>query len=73
MAAGLHVTINSDDPPYFGGYVTENLLACREALNLSVEDIVHLVRNGIEAAFLAPDERSRLLIKLADYTAAAAR
>ena len=29
MAQGLHVTVNSDDPPYFDGYVTENLLACR--------------------------------------------
>ncbi|KQM88766.1 adenosine deaminase [Sphingomonas sp. Leaf23] len=69
MAAGLHVTINSDDPPYFGGYVTENLLACREALDLSVEDLIDLVRNGIEAAFLAPDERLRLLTDLTHYVA----
>ncbi|KQM27493.1 adenosine deaminase [Sphingomonas sp. Leaf11] len=69
MATGLHVTVNSDDPPYFGGYVTENLLACREALDLSVKDLIGLVRNGIEAAFLAPDERSRLLTELTHYVA----
>jgi len=72
MAAGLHVTINSDDPPYFGGYVTENLMACHQALGLSVEDIVRLVQNGIEAAFVAPGERARLLAELTDYVSASA-
>jgi adenine deaminase len=69
MAAGLHVTVNSDDPPYFGGYVTENLLACRDALGLSPEDIVGLARNGIEAAFVTPDERRHLIGKLDAYVA----
>lgn len=71
--AGLNVTVNSDDPPYFGGYVTENLLACHEALDLSIEDIILLVRNGINAAFIAPGERSRLLAKLTNYAGAAVR
>ena len=31
MAAGLHVTVNSDDPPYIDGYVTENLMSCHAA------------------------------------------
>jgi adenosine deaminase len=69
MDAGLHVTINSDDPPYFGGYVTENLLACRNALDLSSQDIVQLVRNGLEAAFVSEQEREMLLKRLADYVA----
>lgn len=71
--AGLNVTINSDDPPYFGGYVTENLLACHEALDLSIEDIILLVRNGIYAAFISPGERSRLLAKLTIQAEAAMR
>ncbi|MBB5048509.1 adenosine deaminase [Rhodopseudomonas rhenobacensis] len=69
MAQGLHVTVNSDDPPYFGGYVTENLLACRDALDLSLQEIVRLVRNGLEAAFVTTEEREMLLGQLDDYLA----
>jgi adenine deaminase len=69
MAQGLHVTINSDDPPYFGGYVTENFLACRSALGLSLDEIVHLVRNGLEAAFVTEEERRTLLGQLNIYLA----
>ncbi|KIZ40806.1 MULTISPECIES: adenosine deaminase [Rhodopseudomonas] len=69
MAQGLHVTVNSDDPAYFGGYVTENLLACRDALGLSVDDIVLLVRNGLEAAFVTKQERQILLGQLDTYLA----
>jgi adenosine deaminase len=60
MAQGLHVTVNSDDPPYFDGYVTENLLACRSALGLSLSEIVGLARNGLEAAFVSEGERRGL-------------
>lgn len=69
VACGLHVTVNSDDPPYFGGYVTENLLACREALGLSPKEIVHLVRNGMEAAFVTQEERRHMLARLDAYVA----
>jgi len=70
MTHGLHVTVNSDDPPYFDGYVTENLLACRGALGLSAEEIVHLVRNGLEAAFVTEEERQAMLARLDAYVAA---
>lgn len=70
MERGLHVTVNSDDPPYFGGYVTENLLACHDALDLSLDEIVHLVRNGLEAAFVTEAERRDLLMRLEAYVAA---
>nr|WP_247507802.1 hypothetical protein [Bradyrhizobium sp. 1] len=40
MDAGLHVTVNSDDPSYFDGYVSENLIECRRALDLSLDEIV---------------------------------
>jgi len=69
MAHGLLVTVNSDDPPYFDGYVTENLLACRDALGLSPEEIVSLVRNGLEAAFVTEEERHALLLRLDAYVA----
>jgi adenine deaminase len=47
---GLKVTINSDDPAYFGGYVNENYLAAAEALGLGREELERIARNGFEAA-----------------------
>ena len=58
MDAGLCVTINSDDPAYFGGYVGENFLQCQAALNLSADDIVALARNSFVASFLSESERN---------------
>ena len=58
LQRGLCVTINSDAPAYFGGYLTENFLATQRALDLTREDIVQLVRNSVEASFL-PDDRKR--------------
>jgi adenosine deaminase len=49
---GLCVTINSDDPAYFGGYLLENYLAAQRALALSAQDLKALARNSIEASFL---------------------
>ncbi len=48
---GLNVTVNSDDPAYFGGYINANYLAIAEALNLTQEDIVKLVKNSFNASF----------------------
>ena len=62
---GVRVTINSDDPAYFGGYVLDNYVATVEALDLSRDDIVSLARNSIEATFLPDDEKEALLADLA--------
>ena len=51
LAKGLNVTINSDDPAYFGGYVNENYLAVAEALSLTREELEQLARNSFEASF----------------------
>jgi len=64
LSRGLCVTINSDDPAYFGGYLTENFLAAQKALGLDRNDISCLVRNSIQAAFLRPDEKQSLLGEL---------
>jgi adenosine deaminase len=50
LERGLKVTINSDDPAYFGGYVLENYIAAAEALNLTEKDLATIARNGFEAA-----------------------
>jgi adenosine deaminase len=64
LDAGLRVTVNSDDPAYFGGYVTENLLAVQRALGLTREDVRRLARNSFEASFLEPAEMRRLLAEV---------
>ena len=58
---GLKVTVNSDDPAYFGGYITQNYLDCIEALDLSLEDVKQLVRNSFEYSFLSEQEKKKYL------------
>jgi len=61
LAAGLLVTVNSDGPSYFGGYVNENFAAVQEALSLSVDDIATLGRNSFCASFLSDVDKSAAL------------
>jgi adenine deaminase len=56
---GVCVTVNSDDPAYFGGYVVENYLAVERGLGLSREQLHTLARNSIEASFLAEPDKQR--------------
>ncbi len=55
---GLLVTVNSDDPAYFGGYLNENYEAIANALELSKEDIKTLAINSFKASFLSDSEKS---------------
>lgn len=64
LRAGLCVTINSDDPAYFGGYMNANFLATADALELSREELVELARNSFTAAFVTEDERRSWLDEL---------
>jgi adenosine deaminase len=52
LEAGLMVTCNSDDPPYFGGYVGDNFRETAAALALSDEQLIGLARNSFEASFI---------------------
>lgn len=61
LEAKLKVTVNSDDPSYFGGYLNENYIQAAKALNLTNADIVTLVRNGIEGAYLSKEQNERLM------------
>ena len=56
LDAGLLVTINSDDPSYFGGYVGDNYDAVRAALGLETPQLVELARNSLVASFLPDDD-----------------
>jgi adenosine deaminase len=69
LERGLCVTVNSDDPAYFGGYLLENYLAVQEALALTREQLTLLARNSIEASFLAPAEKRRWLEAIEAYAA----
>jgi len=61
MEAGLMVTVNSDDPAYFGGYVVDNYMAVVDALGLTRDDVIQLARNSFDAAFMpVPDKRRHL-------------
>lgn len=67
MEKNVKVTVNSDDPAYFGGYVNENFLAVQEALGLSKAQITELARNSFEASFLKEDEKQKHLREIDDY------
>lgn len=66
---GLCVTVNSDDPAYFGGYVDENFHAVQEGLHLSREDVYQLAKNSFRASFLDAERKQRLLDELDGYFA----
>lgn len=59
LNAGLCITINSDDPAYFGGYIEENYIETQTALNLSTDEIAQLAWNSFEASFLSNEEKCR--------------
>ncbi|WP_018938109.1 MULTISPECIES: adenosine deaminase [unclassified Thioalkalivibrio] len=67
MDAGLCVTISSDDPAYFGGYVGENFRATAAALQLDLDDLEKLARNAVDAAFLEASAKQRLHDEIGDW------
>ncbi|MCL6100252.1 MAG: adenosine deaminase [Bacteroidetes bacterium] len=67
MQKGLMVTVNSDDPAYFGGYINDNYSAVTRALDLSNEDIYRIARNSFAASFLTDSEKKLLLRKVDEY------
>ena len=64
LERGLCVTVNSDDPSYFGGYMTENFVAMNNAFSMSVEQVEQLIKNAIEGSFATDDRKKELLGKL---------
>ncbi|MDB5491437.1 MAG: adenosine deaminase [Micavibrio sp.] len=66
---GLMATVNSDDPAYFGGYMTENYLDVAKALNLSRDDIVTLAGNSIGVSFASDARKAELREDFQKYVA----
>lgn len=67
LERGLLVTVNSDDPAYFGGYVDENIAALTTEFDLDAGQLALLARNGIEASFLTPAEKAVLEAEVDDW------
>lgn len=68
---GIRVTVNSDDPAYFGGYVTANLIAAQQAAGLAAREMLQLQRNAIEIAWLPPGVSDQLLAEIEQYPGSA--
>ena len=64
---GICATVNSDDPSYFGGYVSENYQAAQKALNLTDKELYQLAKNSFQASFLSPEAKQKLIAELDDY------
>ena len=70
LRSGVCVTINSDDPAYFGGYMNANFIATAEALQLGRDELVAIASNGFDASFLPDADKQRWLEEVRGYAAA---
>ena len=64
LDAGVRVTVHSDDPAYFGGYIGDNFVALREALGMTDAQAATMAETSIRAAFLDDDRRAELLAEV---------
>lgn len=71
MDMGLFITVNSDDPAYFGGYVNENYQAVAEAADLTPDELCTLARNSFLASFLGEANKAEFVAKVDAYQARA--
>jgi len=69
LRRGLHVTLNSDDPSYFGGYVNDNYSRLAEAVGLTRDQVTQLAKNSFEGSFLGEAEKAAYLVEVEAYTA----
>jgi adenosine deaminase len=64
MEKDLIVTVNSDDPAYFGGYVNDNYRAVSDALSLGREEIIAIIRNGFQASLMTKSDKAAALAEV---------
>ena len=67
LQQGICVTVNSDDPAYFGGYVAENYQAAQSALDLTEKELYQIAKNSFQASFLPPETKFKLIAELDEY------
>lgn len=68
LQKGVKVTINSDDPAYFGGYANQNYLEAARALSLTNDEIKTLAANSFEASFLPEDSKAKWIEEIATWS-----
>ena len=64
LQQGVHVTVNSDDPSYFGGYMNDNFIAIQQALDLSNQELKQLAINSFEASFISDQEKQKWIAEI---------
>ncbi|MDH0031818.1 MULTISPECIES: adenosine deaminase [unclassified Acinetobacter] len=64
LQQGVHVTVNSDDPSYFGGYMNDNFIAIQQALDLSNDELKQLAINSFEASFIPDQEKQKWIAEI---------
>ncbi|EKO3915114.1 adenosine deaminase [Vibrio fluvialis] len=69
LRQGLCVTINSDDPAYFGGYMTDNFMAVADAHPMSHQELAQFTLNAIEASFISDAEKAHMNAKVHEVLA----
>ena len=67
LRQGVLVTVNSDDPAYFGGYVNENYEAICDNLDLSKEELKTLASNSFKASFLSDERKKHFINQISQY------
>ncbi|MBJ9703508.1 adenosine deaminase [Acinetobacter calcoaceticus] len=60
----VHVTVNSDDPSYFGGYMNDNFFAIQHALDLTNDELKKLAINSFEASFISDEEKQKWIAEI---------
>ncbi|WP_372383874.1 adenosine deaminase [Vibrio sp. BS-M-Sm-2] len=70
LRKGLCVTINSDDPAYFGGYMNNNFLAVANAHPVTHQELAQFSINAIEASFISPHAKEDLITQVRQYLVA---
>jgi adenosine deaminase len=72
LRRGLHVTLNSDDPAYFGGYVNENYRRLAAAVGLTRDQLTRLARNSFEGSFLTGADKAAYIAEIEAWDARSA-
>jgi adenosine deaminase len=67
MDLGLKVTVNSDDPAYFGGQVNKNFIEIQKALDLNKEDLYILAKNSFQYSLLDEKTKQKFILELDEY------
>ena len=67
LDAGLTVTLNSDDPAFFGGYVGDNYQAVQDCLGIDDHAMGELARNSLRASFLDEEKKAELVAEVDAY------